>query len=77
MNVVLVHPIHGAKIATHPQEIEMDKKNGWTEYTPAAPVEGAPKAEKPVRNKLTRRVTEKPGGIPSFLTPVSDEPEGY
>ena len=80
MNVTLVHPIHGAKIATNQVELEMDEKNGWTQYNPDTPVEAAPKAEKPVRNKLTRKVTdqpvEQPNEVPSFLTSASDESEG-
>lgn len=38
MNVVLVHPVHGAKVATNELEMEQDVKNGWTEYNPATPV---------------------------------------
>ena len=73
MNVVLVHPIHGAKVAINEQEMEMDVKNGWTEYNPDTPVDVsptadkpdtpanvAPAAEKPVRNKLSRKATEHP-----------------
>ena len=80
MNVVLVHPIHGAKVAINEQEMEMDVKNGWTEYNPDTPAEVAPKADKPVRNKLSRKVTEQPieqpNEVPSFLTSASDESEG-
>lgn len=80
MNVTLVHPIHGAKVATNETELEMDEKNGWTRYNPDTPVEAAPIAEKPVRNKLTRKVTDKPveqpNEVPSFLTSASDESEG-
>ena len=80
MNVTLVHPIHGAKIATNQVELEMDEKNGWTQYNADTPVEVAPIAEKPVRNKLTRKVTDKPveqpNEVPSFLTSASDESEG-
>lgn len=80
MNVVLVHPIHGAKVAINELEMEMDVKNGWTEYNPDTPVEAAPKADKPVRNKLSRKVTEQPieqpNEVPSFLTSASDESEG-
>jgi hypothetical protein len=32
MNVVLVHPVHGAKIASHPTELADDLKNGWSEW---------------------------------------------
>lgn len=80
MNVTLVHPTHGAKVAINQVELEMDEKNGWTRYNPDTPVEVAPKAEKPVRNKLTRKVTdqpvEQPNEVPSFLTSASDESEG-
>ena len=80
MNVTLVHPLYGAKVAIDAAEIEMDEKNGWTRYNPCTPVEVAPKAEKPVRNKLTRKVTDKPveqpNEVPSFLTSASDESEG-
>ena len=80
MNVTLVHPEFGAKVATNEAEIVNDEKNGWTRYNPDTPVEAAPIAEKPVRNKLTRKVTDKPveqpNEVPSFLTSASDESEG-
>ena len=37
MNIVLIHPVHGAKVATMELEIEADEKNGWTRYNPEAP----------------------------------------
>jgi hypothetical protein len=80
MNVTLVHPEFGAKVAIDQTEIDNDEKNGWTRYNPDTPVEVAPIAEKPVRNKLTRKVTDKPveqpNEVPSFLTSASDESEG-
>ena len=84
MNVVLVHPTYGAKIAIHPDELKQDEKNGWTRYNAPTPVEAAPEvvqaeAEKPKR-KYARKVTdipvEQPNEVPSFLTSVSDESEG-
>ena len=81
MNVVLVHPVHGAKVATNEQEIEHDEKLGWTRYNPDTPVEVAPEpvAEAPKR-KYTRKVTEQPieqpNEVPDFLTSASDESEG-
>ncbi len=42
MNVTLVHPIHGAKVAINELELEMDEKNGWTRYNPDTPVQAAP-----------------------------------
>jgi hypothetical protein len=81
MNIVLVHPEFGAKVATNEVEIEMDEKNGWTRYNPDTPVEVAPEpvVEAPKR-KYTRKVTdqpvEQPNEVPSFLTSASDESEG-
>jgi hypothetical protein len=81
MNIVLVHPEFGAKVATNEAEIEMDEKNGWTRYNPDTPVEVAPEpvVEAPKR-KYTRKVTdqsiEQPNEVPSFLTSASDESEG-
>jgi hypothetical protein len=81
MNIVLVHPEFGAKIATNDAEVEMDEKNGWTRYNPDTPVEVAPEpvVEAPKR-KYTRKVTdqsiEQPNEVPSFLTSASDESEG-
>lgn len=81
MNVTLVHPIHGAKVAINQEELEQDVKNGWSEYNPATPVEVAPEpvVEAPKR-KYTRKVTEQPveqpNEVPSFLTSASDESEG-
>jgi len=84
MNVVLVHPIHGAKVAINELEMEQDVKNGWTRYNPDTPVEkpteAAPVEETPVKRKYTRKVTqqpiEQPNEVPSFLTSASDESEG-
>ena len=39
MNITLVHPIHGAKVATMELEVEADEKNGWTRYNPDTPSE--------------------------------------
>ena len=76
MNVIMVHPVHGAKIAMHPVEIEQDEQNGWTRYNPDTPA--APAAEVAPKRKYTRRVvqTEQPNEVPSFLTSASDESEG-
>jgi hypothetical protein len=81
MNVTLVHPEFGAKVAISELEIEMDEKNGWTRYNPDTPVQVAPEpvVEAPKR-KYTRKVTDKsveqPNEVPSFLASVSDESEG-
>ena len=77
MNVVLVHPVHGAKVATNEQEIEHDEKLGWMRYNPDTPVEVAPEpvVEAPKR-KYTRKVTEQPIEQPNSEPLASDESEG-
>lgn len=81
MNVTLVHPLYGAKVAINQEEFDNDVKNGWSEYNPDTPVEAAPVpvVEAPKR-KYTRKVTdqpvEQPNEVPSFLTSASDESEG-
>jgi hypothetical protein len=81
MNITLVHPEFGAKVATNEEELNNDVKNGWSEYNPITPVEVAPEpvVEAPKR-KYTRKVTdqpvEQPNEVPSFLTSASDESEG-
>jgi len=78
MNVVLIHPVHGAKVAIHEQELEEDEKNGWTRYNQSA----VPVVDEvvPVKRKQTRRTkpstVEQPNELPDFLAPVSDESEG-
>jgi hypothetical protein len=84
MNVVLVHPIHGAKVAINQTELEMDEKLGWTRYNPDTPVEeptkAAPVERMLVKRKYTRSVTsqpiEQPNEMPAFLASASDESEG-
>ena len=79
MNVVLVHPIHGAKIAINESEIEMDETLGWTRYNPETPIEKSNEGL-PVKRKYSRRVSqspiEQPNEVPDFLTLASDESEG-
>ena len=77
MNVVLVHPEHGAKIATHDDEISHDEKLGWKRYNADTPVEvvSEPVVEAPKR-KYTRKVTEQPIEQPNSEKLASDESEG-
>ena len=73
MNIVMVHPQHGAKVAISEIEIQQDEKNGWTRYTAPTPVvepEAAPK------RKYARRVVEQPIEQPNEQISVSDESEG-
>ena len=80
MNIVLVHPVHGAKVAINELELEQDEKNGWTRYNSDTPVEVAPVVENAAKRKYNRRVTEQPveqpNEVPDFLTSASDESEG-
>ncbi len=53
MNQIMHHPKHGAKIATHEQEIKNDEKEGWVKYFP--PKEAPKEVEKEeVVNALKR-----------------------
>lgn len=90
MNVVLVHPVHGAKVAIDATEIENDELAGWTRYEPVTPVEDSAPAEPaepaelavdtPVRRKYSRKtpapVVEQSDKIPEFLETVSDPIKG-
>jgi hypothetical protein len=80
MNVVLVHPEHGAKVAFHEDEIKHDEKYGWTRYNPDTPVvqptEAAPVEEAPAKRKYTRRVTQQTIEQPNSAELASDESEG-
>lgn len=42
MNITMIHPVHGAKIATMDLEAEADEKNGWIRYNSDTPVQVAP-----------------------------------
>lgn len=75
MNVVLVHPVHGAKVAICEQEITGDEKNGWTRYEAAAPVVTTT-PDAPAKRKKGHPVVEGPTEVPGFLTPVGNGTEG-
>ena len=78
MNVVMVHPDHGAKIAMTDLEIEQDEKNGWTRYNADTPAQAAAPEDKPKRKprKVTDQPIEQPNEMPEFLASASDESEG-
>ena len=78
MNVVMVHPNHGAKVAMSDIEIEQDVKNGWTRYNSDTSAEAATPEDKPKRKtrKVIDQPVEQPNEVPSFLTSASDESEG-
>ncbi len=35
--IYMIHPTHGAKVATMDAEAEYDEQNGWTRYNPDTP----------------------------------------
>ena len=37
MNIYLMHPVHGRKVATMELEAEFDEQNGWSRYNPDMP----------------------------------------
>lgn len=77
MNVVLVHPVHGAKVAINEQEIKLDEENGWTRHNPDIIIEEIEKTTPIKRNKGSRKsievLNEQLDKIPDFLTSVNDE----
>ena len=72
MNVVMVHPIHGAKIAINLSEIENDEKNGWSRYNPDTPA--APAVEVAPKRKYTRRVVQEQPNSNALVSDESEEP---
>ena len=76
MNVVLVHPVHGAKVAINEQEIKLDEENGWTRHNPDIITEEVEKTT-PVKRKGFRKATEVSNEqldkIPDFLNSINDE----
>ena len=57
MNVILTHPLHGAKVATMELEAEMDEKNGWTRYNSDTPSEPEAAPVNVLEVKRRRKVT--------------------
>jgi hypothetical protein len=57
MNITLVHPVHGAKVATMELEMEMDEKNGWIRYNPDTPSEPEAAPVNALEVKRRRKVT--------------------
>ncbi len=79
MNVVLTHPIHGAKIAINELEMKQDEKNGWVRYNPDTLVEVELKSvveESKRTRKVIKQPVEQTNEVPQFLASVSDESEG-
>ena len=77
MNITLVHPEFGAKVATNQEELNNDVKNGWSEYNPDTPGEVASESVvEASKRKYTRKVTDQSIEQPNSDTLASDESEG-
>ena len=63
MNTTLVHPVHGAKVATMELEAEADEKNGWTRYNPDTPVQVAPVNTLEIKRRRPKPVEEATEGV--------------
>jgi len=62
MNIYLMHPVHGTKVATMELEAEADKENGWSRYNPdeLAPISELEMNALNIKRKYTRKaVTEE------------------
>jgi hypothetical protein len=57
MVIYLVHPVHGAKVATMDIEAEADEKNGWTRYNPDTSSEPEAAPVNVLEVKRRRKVT--------------------
>ena len=76
MNITLVHPIHGAKVATMELEAIADEKNGWVRYTletPSVEEVAAPAQEVKKRSRKAAE-PEQPAveEVPNFLAPAAE-----
>lgn len=60
--IVLVHPIHGAKVACSESEAEYDSLSGWTRYV--EPTESAPADEPPIAEIVNEMAPVKRRGRP-------------
>jgi hypothetical protein len=63
MNITLVHPVHGAKVATMELEAVADEKNGWTRYNPDTPVQVAPVNTLEIKRRRSKPVEEIIEGV--------------
>ena len=57
MNIIMIHPVHGAKIAPMELEAETDEKNGWTRYNPDTSSEPEAAPVNVLEVKRRRKVT--------------------
>jgi len=57
MNITMIHPVHGAKVATMDLEAEEDEKNGWIRYNPDTSSEPEAAPVNVLEVKRRRKVT--------------------
>ena len=67
MNILLTHPVHGAKIAIAEEEAAMDEKNGWVRGDIHHPKESPVQEVAQVKRKYTKRASSEE--VPAFLIP--------
>ena len=77
--IYMVHPLHGAKVATMELEAVADEANGWTRYNPETPStveEAAPDQEVKKRGRKAAK-SEQPEAeeVPEFLAPQANQGE--
>ena len=57
--IYMKHPVHGAKVATAPEEAAQDRRNGWMEFDPSvaqpAQAPSSDEQETPILNALPIR----------------------
>jgi len=63
MNITMIHPVHGAKIATMELEAVADENNGWTRYNPDTPVQVAPVNTLEIKRRRSKPVEEIIEGV--------------
>ena len=61
MNIYLMHPVHGRKVATMELEAVYDESNGWSRYNPDTPAPVSEPELEPETNALSikRKYTRK------------------
>jgi hypothetical protein len=63
MNITMIHPVHGAKVATMELEAVADENNGWTRYNPDTPVQVAPVNTLEIKRRRSKPVEEIIEGV--------------
>jgi hypothetical protein len=63
MNITMIHPVHGAKVATMELEAVADENNGWTRYNPDTPVQVAPVNTLEIKRRRTKPAEEIIEGV--------------